>query len=515
MVRLLLSKGINVNTKDKAGFAPIHYAVANGQTTCTLALLEGGAEVDAATDKGRTALHMSAMKSDEELLSAQLEAEADVDTISDNALHQARSKNGTTALMRLLLSYGACVNSKDFEGCAPIYYAADKDDAGSVSALLEAGADATATTHTGETALHRSALNGNTKLVRLLLDGGAKVNAQNDQGFAPIHFAGANLKNCDSCVSALLEGGADVDLTAAYGMTFLHATATKGNTELVRLLLDSGANINAKSSEGFEPIHRAAMNLKGNAACMSVLLERGADADITSEGWTSLLQLLDFHNAKQCEKLLKTHAASVRGFGKRSVRHQSNADSQQPRGRATTNEIGSTNSTVARGLKLQSPAAVAVYQTSDDFFNHLHAQMRAIGADQGQFSWVDAEQQFKSEFTGLRARDEEEEKRLQAALLEAAGLDRKYDPPEPCWPSLDDFDGESDVDSETEQKDYARAGGAMSGQLQVDIIELAPPAVKWLERANQPERDMLLSRLTRLMQGHRSYALSKRLQNTR
>jgi hypothetical protein len=65
------------------------------------------------------------------------------------------------------------------------------------------------------------------------------------------------------------------------------------------------------------------------------------------------------------------------------------------------------------------------------------------------------------------------------------------------------------------QKDYARVGEAMAGQPRVDVIELAPPAVKWLERANQRGREMLLSRLTRLMQGHRSYALSKRLQNTR
>ncbi len=555
LVHLLINSGASVNAKENMGLTPIHFAAGEGNRAIVSALVDRGADIRATSAAGITVVHACAMHGNAETLrlllsigatgdvnakdeignapahyavenmndafgctSALLAAGAEVNSIADTGgtpLHQACSKKGTIELVRLLLSYGASVNPKDNEGRAPIHYAADKDDADIALALLESGADVTATTSDGETALHISVWEGNAKLVRLLLDRGAKVNAKTNQGLAPIHYASSG-KNCGPCVSALHEGGADVDLPTADGKTLLHASASKGDAELVHVLLNSGANINAKDGNEFAPIHYAAQ--AGEVVCVTLLLERGADADlVTSEGWTAL-QLAGLCNAKQCVKLLKTHAARVRGFGKRSVRHQSHAHSQQPGGLAES--IGFTNSVAANVLKLPSPAAVIAYRNSDEFFEYLLSEMKVIGTDQVQFSWIDAEQQFKSEFTGRRVRDEEEEKRLQAALLEAAGLDTKEDQQsfesrslESCWSSLDDFDGESEV--ETERMDHSRACGAMTGQPLVDVLELAPPAVKWLENADPRGREMLLSRLTRLMQGHRSYALSKRLQNTR
>src|SRR5687767_13975433 len=104
---------------------------------------------------------------------------------------------------------------------------------------------------------------------------------------API--ADAAMQNDVAAVRALLRQGADVNAAQGDGMTALHWAAQRGNAELARLLLDSGASLTAGTRIGhYTPLHVAAR--AGHADVVRVLLDKGADATArtTNSGATAL-----------------------------------------------------------------------------------------------------------------------------------------------------------------------------------------------------------------------------------
>jgi ankyrin repeat protein len=90
------------------------------------------------------------------------------------------------------------------------------------------------------TALMFAAANGNTEIVKLLLDAGAKINATDSAGSTALHWA-ADRGQAD-VVRQLLAARAPVDLETKRGLTPLMLAATSGNAEIVDVLLAAGAD---------------------------------------------------------------------------------------------------------------------------------------------------------------------------------------------------------------------------------------------------------------------------------
>jgi uncharacterized protein len=102
------------------------------------------------------------------------------------------------------------------------------------------------------------------------------VNSFAPDGFYPLGLAA--FFGHRAVVEFLLKNGADVSLAArnAQKVTALHAGASRGGAEIVTLLLEAGADPNARQERGFVPMHSAAAT--GNAAIVELLLKHGADA---------------------------------------------------------------------------------------------------------------------------------------------------------------------------------------------------------------------------------------------
>jgi ankyrin repeat protein len=155
--------------------------------------------------------------------------------------------------------------------------------------LIHAEADLDHKDEKSETALHKATRHGSHNCVELLLHHGVYVNAQNSEGRTALHLASeaGSYKICD----VLIKNGANVNMSTNYfGSQALHAASIQGTMAyaLVKLLLDSGANVDAKDKNGDTPLIWAARYRC--EAIVKLLLDRGANIDAEAEdGCTPLI----------------------------------------------------------------------------------------------------------------------------------------------------------------------------------------------------------------------------------
>ena len=92
------------------------------------------------------------------------------------------------------------------------------------------------------------------KKVAWALNLGLDINTLLD-GFTPLHLAayGDNME----LAKLLIDSGADLEAKNENGETPLHLAAWGDNIEIAKFLIDSGADVNAKTNYGFTPLHRA------------------------------------------------------------------------------------------------------------------------------------------------------------------------------------------------------------------------------------------------------------------
>lgn len=125
-----------------------------------------------------------------------------------------------------------------------------------VSRMLDSeDIDIDAATHIGTTALIRAASSGHVDLVKLLISRGADRTKANWYGSA-LHCA-AEAGQCES-MRVLLDSGMNIDLRDTFGRTPLHCASSQRHTLAIELLLDMGADPNARDDEERMLIHDAA-----------------------------------------------------------------------------------------------------------------------------------------------------------------------------------------------------------------------------------------------------------------
>jgi len=173
-------------------------------------------------------------------------------------LVQAADK-GDLQQVQSLLDNGANVNAKDDHGSTALMLASSTGNLEVVSLLLQKEANVNSKREDGSTALTMAGYHCQSEVVKLLLARGADVNARVNEGSTALLFAAAPRGPADSpgsmrcleTVSLLLAKGVDVnDAKNLLGRTPLIAAAAQGNLEIVKLLLDKGANTDARDKEG-------------------------------------------------------------------------------------------------------------------------------------------------------------------------------------------------------------------------------------------------------------------------
>jgi ankyrin repeat protein len=156
------------------------------------------------------------------------------------------ARNQDTPALRSLLKQKVEVNATDAEGMTALLWSAHRNDVEAVRLLLGAGANARAASRLGATPLSEAAGNGNGEMIEELLKAGANPNTTVGEGETALMTASRT--GSVAGVRALVARGANVHAKESYrGQTALMFAVGENHAEVARLLIAAGAGVNERS----------------------------------------------------------------------------------------------------------------------------------------------------------------------------------------------------------------------------------------------------------------------------
>jgi ankyrin repeat protein len=287
----LFWRGALFDIVDEAGLTPLEVAVKYGNLDTVLFALALGADPALGTPFTK-----ASFAGRRDIMMALAKYGADVneeDSEGDTALGWAVWKANVEGV-NFLLSLGADANLAIYDGVHSIFsMLADcehQDSDGCVHEeivliLLEHGFDLSSQDQHRNTMFHLAALGSHIRLVRAMLSRTTSpdvLDINNDKEWTALHYATYESRMHSThqklvMVSMLLEAGADINARDDEDYTALDLAAEDGNEALVRLLLDAGANINTPRNRYPSALTLAAR--QGKEAVVQMLMDAGADVD--------------------------------------------------------------------------------------------------------------------------------------------------------------------------------------------------------------------------------------------
>ena len=310
IAKLLISKGADVNFKCVDGDTPLRFAALYGHTEVAELLIAKGANVKAKYNSGSTLVHFGAKTDRPRLVGLLIEAGADVnatDTYGSTPLHNAAEK-AHKGIIELLIGKDADLNVKDEWGLTALDYAINNKRTNTAVLLRKHGAK--------HGTIHSAALGGEVEAVKEFLTAGTDVNAKDNDGSTPLHWAIP--RGHKEIAELLIAEGADVNAKNGHGSTSLHNATELGQREIAELLIAKGADVNAKSQRGSTPLHNAA--LSGHKKTAELLIANGADMNPKNDDDKTPLDraMLNHINADLVRKRTETAALLRKHGGKTS-----------------------------------------------------------------------------------------------------------------------------------------------------------------------------------------------------
>jgi len=269
-----------------------------------------GAKLVAAVKAGESAAALSMLQRKADPNAAEVDG--------TTALHWA-VRNGDATLVDRLLRAGAKATAANRYGVTALPLACELGDPAIVERLLKAGASANLTGPEGETALHSCARTGHVAAAKVLVAHGASLNAGDSwRGQTPIMWAAA--QGHGEMVSMLAEAGADVNARSGIiawerqrtseprdkwlppgGFTPLLFAAREGRVDAAKALIAAGADVSAIDPDRQSTLVIALIN--GHFDVANLLIDHGADVNTPDKvGRTALWAAVDYHTPPQSNR---------------------------------------------------------------------------------------------------------------------------------------------------------------------------------------------------------------------
>ncbi len=332
-MRLLLAAGAGVEQCTLHGNTVLCCAASGGQPAAVRLLLDCGAEVEAAGEDGMTPLLLAAAWGNADTVQVLLEAGANAYAVNifgrdALALAERQKKRASAALLRAWMAahpeaeklmkknhYGEMSEHDVMSGdlhreqlTRALCRAAEQGDAEAVSRLLAEGAELDGAEMEELGPLVEAASAGQVEVLRLLLEEGDK--RQHDWGYECFNAleAAAEANSLDA-VRLLLEEGRAADTPSLGAELPLWSPLRYGNTEMMQLMLDRGADINHPMPASDETLLVYAVREGFPAEMLRFLLEHGADLNAKDHReMTALMHAADVRNHEALRMLVEAGA---------------------------------------------------------------------------------------------------------------------------------------------------------------------------------------------------------------
>ncbi|MBQ9578323.1 MAG: ankyrin repeat domain-containing protein, partial [Ottowia sp.] len=290
----LLSSDPGNDRVDNDGRTALFRAACDGRVDSVRNLIEAGSNVNYARPSNQaTALSCAAENGHADAVKLLLDSGADASATGNDKIKGYSpllwaAKGNSLESVKLLLAAGANPNLIGTDGNSPLTLATNRNEinADLVSALLAAGADANHTDNQGNTPLHHAAYNGNQETVLALLEKGAKPSVLNAKQWSPIGYALDRKR--EKAILALLDAKQDLNIGGIPVLELALTSYNKNNAaywnDVIKRLLDGGANANAIVQRGYECTWKGSTALMSAVACgrieaTQILIEGKADVN--------------------------------------------------------------------------------------------------------------------------------------------------------------------------------------------------------------------------------------------
>ncbi|GBG30195.1 Ankyrin repeat domain-containing protein 50 [Hondaea fermentalgiana] len=290
-LRLLLAQGASVDQKFRDGWTALMLACVRGISDFVQLLIDYGADPNLQNGHGSTAL-MKASALHTDVVTILIEAGASLDL---------QNTNGSTALSiacweaqretaTLLVKHGASLNLQDKTGSSALIVACSKGDFECAKVLVEYGAALDLQDLKGSTALMYACDKNDTVLGTFLVEHAAALDLQDNHGLTALMIVCESKEPDQKLAASIVSHGAALELQENNGKTALHIACEFKQIEIVRVLLNHGANLNVKTHDGHTPLGLVAYMSDDGVSIARLLLKGGAAADASAgnDGWNAL-----------------------------------------------------------------------------------------------------------------------------------------------------------------------------------------------------------------------------------
>ena len=217
---------------------------------------------------------------------------------------------GQTESVKVLLELKADPNIANIDGCTSLHSAVAANSSTKVlQTIINHGAKLNATNTRGRTALLLSCFYGQMDAVKVLLEAGADPCIADEEGFSCLHAAIDGQCSKDT-LQALIDHGVHVDTKRKDGTNALLSACRRGQSECVKFLVKSGADVNIDKPNGDTSLHVA---VRGHChkEALQTIIQQGVNVNaINKNSQTALIHACDTAQTESVTQLLKTNADS-------------------------------------------------------------------------------------------------------------------------------------------------------------------------------------------------------------
>ncbi|XP_066260535.1 putative ankyrin repeat protein RF_0381 [Euwallacea similis] len=311
---LLDSPERDLSRLDKHGQSVLHYAVNSGSVDMMEYLIENfgrDLSVNQNDINGYNCLHKAATRGDIHMVQFLIRKSVNLNVCAgrhrQTPLHIA-AKLGHHSMLKLLIESGCNINTLDSDDRTALNWAVRQGDEEAVRILCEAGSLVNNEEPGEVLPLDLAVYNGNSLVVKLLLQYGARI--------IPSHYLlhKAVTQNNLDVVMALVNGGAMINTRDSNGFTPIMIACSRKNLLILQYLIYEGADVNIQSPiDGKTALHVCSQDVRSEATVsrlIDILVNSGANMNATSYQGTVLLHSIVLENHYAAMSLIR-HGADV------------------------------------------------------------------------------------------------------------------------------------------------------------------------------------------------------------